>query len=402
MVRRSLALVVCVLLGTPAAAEMPFSLASGDRVVLLGNTLIEREQSHGYWEMALTRRFPQAAVVFRNLGWSGDTVWGHARAGFGSQAEGFRHLKEHVLVLKPTVLIIGYGTNESFDGAAGLPRFVAGLETLLETLAPTKARLILLSPLRQENLGRPLPDPTAHNKHLRMYADAVHDVAKKRNALFVDLFKLLPDGATGNPPAPLTDNGVHLTSWGYWKATAALEQGLGLPETAWQVTVRVGSRKARTEGARVEILQNRPLQFRVTEEFLPLAPPPAPGSSRSAAERGLHIRGLPEGRYTLTIDEKEICTASATEWAAGVAIHHGPELEQAEALRKAIVAKNELYFHRWRPQNETYLFGFRKGEQGKNAVEIPQFDPLIEKKEAEIASLREPVPHTYQVKVESR
>ena len=48
-----------------------------------------------------------------------------------------------------------------------------------------------------------------------------------------------------------------------------------------------------------------------------------------------------------------------------------------EPLRQAIRKKNELFFHRWRPQNETYLFGFRKHEQGKNAKEIAEFDPLV-------------------------
>jgi hypothetical protein len=57
-------------------------------------------------------------------------------------------------------------------------------------------------------------------------------------------------------------------------------------------------------------------------------------------------------------------------------------------LRTAIREKNELFFHRHRPQNETYLFLFRKHEQGNNAVEIPQFDPLIEKKEQQISVLK--------------
>ncbi len=47
-------------------------------------------------------------------------------------------------------------------------------------------------------------------------------------------------------------------------------------------------------------------------------------------------------------------------------------------LRGLIADKNRLFFHRYRPQNETYLLLFRKHEQGNNAVEIPQFDPLIE------------------------
>ena len=68
-----------------------------------------------------------------------------------------------------------------------------------------------------------------------------------------------------------------------------------------------------------------------------------------------------------------------------------PDLEQAERLRQAIIAKNQLYFYRWRPQNETYLFGFRKHEQGNNAREIPLFDPLVAAKEEEIARLEVPV-----------
>ena len=101
-----------------ASAAEPFELKDGDRVVLIGNTLIEREQRYGYWETALTSRWPDRNVTFRNLGWSGDTVFGDARAGFGTPAEGFTHLRDHVLALKPTVIIIGYGGNESFDGAA--------------------------------------------------------------------------------------------------------------------------------------------------------------------------------------------------------------------------------------------------------------------------------------------
>jgi hypothetical protein len=80
-----------------------------------------------------------------------------------------------------------------------------------------------------------------------------------------------------------------------------------------------------------------------------------------------------------------------------IAAAEGPSHDQVEQLRQTIIAKNELYFHRWRPQNETYLFLFRKHEQGNNAVEIPKFDPLIAEKEKEIAKLRQPVEHVYQL-----
>ena len=176
---RSLSLICFSLFAlAPASAADRFELADGDCVVFLGNTLLEREQRYGYWETLLTIRYPHRRIQFRNLGWSGDTVFGEARAGFGSAADGFRHLKEHVLALQPTVLIIGYGLNESFAGEAGLPRFLEGLRVLLDTLAPTKARTVLLSPLRHENLGPPLPDPTEHNKNLRLYCEALRKMAE--------------------------------------------------------------------------------------------------------------------------------------------------------------------------------------------------------------------------------
>jgi hypothetical protein len=85
-----------------------------------------------------------------------------------------------------------------------------------------------------------------------------------------------------------------------------------------------------------------------------------------------------------------------------VKLTRGPELDQVEKLRGLIVEKNRFYFHRWRPENETYLFGFRKKEQGKNAKEIPEFDALIAKMETETAKLRTPVVHHYELRLESR
>jgi hypothetical protein len=47
--------------------------------------------------------------------------------------------------------------------------------------------------------------------------------------------------------------------------------------------------------------------------------------------------------------------------------------------------------------NCTFLFLFRKHEQGNNAVEIPQFDPLIAKAEESIRRLRQPRIHTCEI-----
>jgi lysophospholipase L1-like esterase len=386
---------------TPVArAADALEFVDGDRVVLVGNTLIERAQRHGYWETALTRRWPDRNITFRNLGWSGDTVFGEARAGFGTAADGFRDLREHVLALKPTVILLGYGANEAFAGETGLPRFVAGLNTLLDALAPAKARIVLLAPLRQEDLGRPLPDPAAQNRNLRLYRDALRQLAGQRSCRFVDLYDLLGDGTKATPPAPLTDTGIHLTAYGYWRAAAALEEGLGLAAPRWHLDLDADGKLRAAEGAKVAGIQAAPLRFQVTDAVLPAPPPPKeapPRAALPATERVLRVRGLAPGKYALHIDGQAVAVADAGDWAAGVRLARGPEFDQVEHLRAAVVEKNRLYFHRWRPQNTTYLFGFRKHEQGQNAREIPQFDPLVAEQEAKIAKLRVPVAHRYEV-----
>ena len=371
-----------VLMPATAAAADRFGLLNRDRVIFLGNTLIEREQRDGYWETLLTIRYPRRHIQFRNLGWSGDTVFGDARAGFGSTADGFCHLKEHVLALKPTVIFIGYGLNESFEGQAGLPRFLQGLHALLDTLAPTKARIVLLSPVCHENLGPPLPDPTEHNNSLRLYRDALRKVAEERCDRFVDFYDLLGERAKASPHTPFTDNGIHLTAHGYWRAGAALERGLGL-------TPLNGP-----------LIKSDNHKFSMILETLPPPLPPAntpPNALRPGDQPVLRVGGLSAGSYRVKVDGQTVALADARELATGVKLLRGPELQQVERLRQAIIEKNRLYFYRWRPQNETYLYGFRKNEQGQNAREIPLFDPLVAKLEDEIARLSIPISHTYEL-----
>lgn len=377
---RSGSILFLLLVTVPAQTSETPQIQHGDRVVFLGNTLIEREQRYGYWETAITRLLPGKKIQFRNLGWSGDTVFGEARAGFGSVADGFKQLQSHTLSLKPTVLLLGYGTNESFQGQPGLATFLKGCQNLINTLAPLKPRYLWLSPLQQEKLPPPLPNPEAANRNLSLYGEAIRQFATEHQGLFLDLYHLDRDPSL----TLLTDNGIHLTAEGYWFTAPKIAAALGLKDRPWRKTFNTGGK---TESS-----------WDITDDYLPF---PAVARETIAIpenqQRILRIENLPEGNYTLSIDGKSIQTAEAKAWAQGVRLTKGPEFDQVEELRKAIIAKNRLYFHRWRPQNETYLFGFRKHEQGNNAVEIPKFDPLVEAREAEIVNLSQPRKHTYQI-----
>lgn len=302
----------------PPAADAPgkFTLGNGDRVLFLGNTFIEREQQYGYIELALAMRLPDRNITYRNLGWSGDDVRGTSRGRFGGQPEGWRHLVDSVRRENPTVIFVSYGHADAHAGESGLPEFIDGYAKLIDTLKATNARIVILSPFKYEKMPSPLPDPAAYNQKLGLYVQAIGKLAAQKQCRFVNLYEKLPtrDQAQSDRPY-LTDNSIHLTSYGYYIAGQIIASDL-------------------------------------------LGPGPLlPASIKSDA------------RFSPS-----------------------PKVEE---LRTAILKKNELFFHRYRPQNETYLFLFRKHEQGNNAVEMPMFDPLIVEQEKLIASLRSPAAEHY-------
>ena len=381
----------------PDATAAPFELKDGDTVVLLGNTLIERAQRYGYVETALTTQWPGRRITFRNLGWSGDTVWAESWAGFDfdNPAKGYQRLVEHVRALKPTVIVLGYGGNESFAGAAGVSRFGQQLAKLVDDLKPTGARFVILSPNFYEPIVPAAGDGRKRIEQISLYAQALRDFAGEHGFAFVDLF------ATSDPTrqlAPLTDDGMHLTSYGYYEAAFHVLRELGWPAAQLEVDLTADGKVTRAQGAAVTGAKAGAgvLRFQMTADRLP--PPPAPpGTHFVRTTAVLSVAGLPAGRYDLKSGGRMIVAASAGDWARGVWLHRGPDAEQAEHLRHAVLKKNELYFHRWRPQNITYLFLFRKHEQGQNAKEIPEFDPLVEVQETLIAKLRAPVSHEYEM-----
>ncbi len=416
----ALGIATCLLCTPPLAAKQPpFELKDGDRVVLLGGTFIEREVRYGYLETALASAVPGHSVTFRNLGWSGDTVWADSRGIFDPPAAGYQRMLELVRELKPTVLMLAYGANESFAGEAGLVPFVQQYEKLLNDLSPLNCRLVFLTPHQFEKPLPPLPDASLKNPMLGRYAQAIRELASRRQGRLVDAFELtgqrvlkpenaglqtapspevprgfhLVDGAWHS--LPLTENGVHLSQYGYLRTARILIQQLQLAPP--EFLVQLGS-LGEPEALRHTTLADfhtdgRAAKFRVALTRLP--EPPTPLYPRDTEFFVVAGGGLPSGHYDLKVDGT-VAAVNPT-LLVGFPVRNGPDHQQAERLRQKIVAKNRLFFYRWRPQNVTYLTGFRKHEQGNNAAEIAQFDPLVEKLEQEIAVLKQPVTRQYEI-----
>ena len=215
----------------PSKARAGFAWRDGDKVALIGGTVIEREQNSGQWELALTRNIPAKNVTFRNLGWSGDTVWAESRGIFepsgrgtplGSN-KGYVQLIELVKEQKPSVLIFGFGAVEAFEGQSGLEPFLKQYEKLIadcRAVSSEGARVIVLGPMELAAMQPPLPPPHAYNELVRVYQEAIRSLAKTIGATYVPMS--LPHARHDDELRQITDNGQHLTSDGYARSASQL------------------------------------------------------------------------------------------------------------------------------------------------------------------------------------
>jgi lysophospholipase L1-like esterase len=204
------------------------TLQQGDRVILIGNTLAERQQYFNNFETTLLVRQAGLGLTLRNLGWSADTLTLQPRPlNFGDAAT-------HLTTQKADVIIAFFGANESFAGEAGLPAFEKDLEAYVGTHRAaryngrTAPRLALVSPIAHERLPHLVHvDVEARNRELARYTEAMGRVAARLGVPFADVFTPTRE-AMARATSPLTVNGIHLNEEGDRVFADILIEKLGL------------------------------------------------------------------------------------------------------------------------------------------------------------------------------
>jgi glucose/arabinose dehydrogenase len=234
---------------TAAAAPAKLELKKGDHICVIGNTLAERMQHDGWLETLIHARFPEHELVFRDLGYSADEVRLDRRLrslNFGTpdewlsgvsppphKVEGAAENRFAGTNTKADVVFAFFGYNESFAGEAGLPAFKQDLDGMLKHMLAQRyngksaPRVVLFSPTAFQNIrDGHLPDGVEHNQRLKLYTNAMGDVAKANDILFVDLFTPTEKLFSIAPDEAFTINGVHLNSKGNFSLATVIVDAL--------------------------------------------------------------------------------------------------------------------------------------------------------------------------------
>jgi glucose/arabinose dehydrogenase len=218
----------CLWAAPAAMAVEPLKFKKGDHIALVGNTLADRMQHFGWMETLVYSRFPDQELVFRDLGFSGDEVDFKKR----ERNDNFGTPDEWLERVKADVVFGFFGYNESFAGKDGVAKFKDQLAAWVDHTQGKdysgrgNARVVLFSPIAYEKLDNPdLPDGVALNKQIKLYADAVAEVAKARNVPFVDLFGPSQE-LYKSSDKPLTVNGIHMTEYGDQRLAPVIVKGL--------------------------------------------------------------------------------------------------------------------------------------------------------------------------------
>jgi glucose/arabinose dehydrogenase/mono/diheme cytochrome c family protein len=249
--------------------EPILNIESGDHIVLVGGNLCSQMDEYGHFETELYLRYPEHDLMVRNLCDPGDTpgfrphssrmtAWVYPGAAQhyagtelerGEKTEGeYPTPEEWLEELEADVILGFFGYSESFGGPDRLEAFKADLRSwvdftlLSEYNGTAPARIALISPAAYQDKSAvmDLPDGQLENENLKLYTEAVREVAAQTGVAFLDIFTPTKEWFTGNTNR--TTDGVQLTSATYKKlAPYVLDRLFGAETTKEAARTQVQS-----------------------------------------------------------------------------------------------------------------------------------------------------------------
>ncbi len=409
------------------ASDTAFFFHDGDTpAVFLGDSITEQKLYTTLIETYTLTRFPALKITFRNAGWGGDTAWLQQRHDFDAG------LQRDVLSLKPKSVTIDFGMNDARGGDGTYTKYLEYTTKLVKDIEKSGARVALITPSPEERYELTGPAGSPYNLMLKKYSDGLKVVADNEKVLYIDQYTpfvnyieagrkagVLSASAPPNDPnvVKLTNDGVHPNWGGHLIMATVILQGLHAPANVSSLTIDGAAHSiTAAQGCTVD-WQNVPddgvIQFKRTDEALPWPIPDDPRidtvlkipgfDPEQALDRyDLTVTGLKGASYTLLIDGQTIGVYAAGDLAKGIKlgfVRQGPIYEQEQQLLKAVIAKNDAYFQRWRNVQVFEFPDWAKGPSidGMRQAELTKQDAAIAADEANIETLRKPVPHVFKL-----
>ena len=390
-----------------------FFFRDGDRAMILGDSITQQRMYSTMVESYVLSRFPNWNITFRNTGWGGDTMGLRTRGGVDAGFD--RDIKP----LNPTAVTIDFGMNDAREGDKGYAPYLANALKLTDKFAAMGTRVALISPSAEERYTEGQPAGSAYNLRLQKYSEGLRDFAKEKGILFVDqltpMIGVIESGRkAGVLPAKesgprLIPDGVHPNWDGHLVMATEVLKGLHAPALVSKVEINGKTREVKAEKAKVtDVTTGEKIAFTRLDDAMPWPVPPEtqlalkiPGFTPfdDLSRYDLVVSDLPAEQYKVSVDGKDFGTYTREQLAAGVnftseAIKQFGEVRQ---LLAAIVAKNDLFFNRWRQVQLAEIPAWIPAEavEPARAAKLKELDAKLAEAEAKVNSLRAPKSHQW-------
>ncbi len=241
--------IVLIALACGGKKDGAVQIHKNDHIVLIGNNLASRMLNFGHFETEMQLRYPDSTLFIRNMADPANTAgfrphssrnlpWAFPGAERFNQNElgnkagsiGFFPAEDEWLTnLEADIILAFFGYNESFRGEEGLQNFKDELHAFVEHTKNQKyngqsaPELVLVSPIAFEDLSSKmdLPDGVEENKSLKLYTEAIREVAAMDSIAFVDAFEPSKKWFESESE-DLTADGFQLNDLGYQKLAKLL------------------------------------------------------------------------------------------------------------------------------------------------------------------------------------
>ena len=397
----------------PSTAE--FFFHDGDRAMILGDSITQQHLYSTLVESYVVSRYPDWKITFRNTGWSGDTMNLRTRKGLDVGFD--RDLKP----LSPTAVTIDFGMNDARAGADGAAVYVDNARKLAGKFAAIGARIAFVTSSPEDKYQDGQPAGSAYNNMLRKYSDGLRQVAAEKNLPFIDqlnpMIKVIEDGRSAGVLSKmegglrLVPDAVHPSIDGHMIMAATILKGLNAPALVSSVEINAVSGAVKSSKATVTAVKTGgTLSFTRMDACMPW-PVPAeiatvlkvPGFAPfdELSVYTLKVTGLTAASYEVAADGKSFGSYTGAQLAAGVNLAAAAfrALPEVKALYDAIIAKNALFYTRWRQVQVVEIPDWVPSEaveQGR-VKRLAELDAELVKAEANVNSLRAPKAHQWTV-----